>query len=253
MPSVNAASVEAVSISGVSKRYAGQREALRTVSLSIHPGECVGLIGLNGAGKSTLLKCILDLARPDGGEIRIFGMDSRLHQARRELTYLPERMLPPHYMTGRQFLDFARRMQGGQPDSQRAGLLNAFDLEPEVLKKPVRQLSKGMAQKLALAAVLESPKKLFMLDEPASGLDPLARYRLRQRLMAMKGGGITLLVTSHLLEDLSDICDRLAVLHEGQLRFVGTVHEMAARFGKGLNEAFLSCIGVVPTSGLLAQ
>jgi ABC-2 type transport system ATP-binding protein len=243
----------AIHLAGVSKRYTRRGDALQQLSISVSPGECLGIIGLNGAGKSTLLKCILDLVKPDDGEITLFDVSSHSYQSRAPVAYLPEQMQPPHYMTGRQFLDFARRLHKIDPKETNTDLMNVFDFDPSALDKPVRKLSKGMAQKLSLMAVLGSGKRLFILDEPAGGLDPLARYRLQSRLMAMKRQGATLLVTSHLLQDLAELCDRLGVIHEGKLRFIGMIGELTTRYGENLNEAFLKCINADTGAVVVAQ
>ena len=253
MPEPNDDLKTAIHLAGVRKRYARRGDALQQLSISVSVGECLGIIGLNGAGKSTLLKCILDLVKPDAGEITLFDVSSRRHQSRAPVAYLPEQMRPPHYMTGRQFLDFARRLYKIDPKEIDADLMNVLDFDPTALDKPVRKLSKGMAQKLSLIAVLSSRKRLFILDEPASGLDPLARYRLQSQLMAMKRQGATLLVTSHLLQDLAELCDRLGVMHEGKLRFIGTTGELITRYGENLNEAFLKCIDADTSAVIVAQ
>jgi ABC-2 type transport system ATP-binding protein len=117
-----------------------------------------------------------------------------------------------------------------------------LDLEPEALKKAARTYSKGMTQKLGLAACVLSGKPLHILDEPTSGLDPKARARLKRRLRTLRDAGATVFFTTHTLADVEEICDRMAVLHRGRLRFVGTPGALRTTYGGDLEHAFLACI-----------
>ncbi|HVK93611.1 MAG TPA: ABC transporter ATP-binding protein [Noviherbaspirillum sp.] len=227
----------------VVKRYKN-KTVLHGIDLAIEPGEFFGLVGMNGAGKTTLIKCLFDFAMVDGGEIRIFGVDHRLTQARARVAFLPERFMPPYYLTGREFLQYLLTMQSIPCHAAEVEpMLAALDLDPAALARPVRSYSKGMTQKLGLAACLLSRKDLSVLDEPMSGLDPKARALLKAQLQAMRASGRTLFFSSHALADVEEICDRMAILHDGALRFVGTPAECRARFGTAtLEQAFMRCI-----------
>jgi len=121
--------------------------------------------------------------------------------------------------------------------------LAALDLEPDALKRPVRAFSKGMTQKLGLAACLLADKRLLVLDEPTSGLDPKARALFKRELVAQRAHGRTVFLTSHLLADIERLCDRMAILHAGAIRFLGTPAELLARHGSDdMEQAFLACI-----------
>jgi len=243
-----AAQVAALEFERVRKAF-GTHAALCDVSLAVGCGESFGLIGLNGAGKTTLIKCLLDFAAPDAGAIRIFGSASTYTSARADIAFLPERFSPPYYLTARDFLRYMTRLHGCPYEPATvARTCEALDLEPGALGLPVRALSKGMTQKLGLAACLLSGKRLHILDEPASGLDPKARARLKAALQALRAQGSTLFITSHLLADVELLCDRLAVLHEGRVRFVGTPQELMRRFSAAdMEQAFLACIEVPRT------
>ncbi|AXA91046.1 ABC transporter ATP-binding protein [Massilia sp. YMA4] len=220
------------------------RPVLDGVSLAVAPGECVGLAGVNGAGKTTLLKCILDFVTPQAGSIAVFGVDHRQPAARAPLAYLPERFLPPSYMTGGEFLRYTLALHG-QPHDERAcaAMLAALQLAPEALAMSVRRYSKGMTQKLGLAAILLLDKQLYLLDEPASGLDPQARALFRQALRRRRERGTAVLMTSHALADLDEMCDRMAILHDGAIRFDGSPAECRRHYGSdGLEQAFLAAI-----------
>jgi ABC-2 type transport system ATP-binding protein len=217
---------------------------LRHVDLTIRQGEFFGLVGMNGAGKTTLLKCLLDFCAVDGGTINIFGLDHRLTQARKPLAFLPERFVPPYYLNGADFLKYMLKLQDISFNEREAGLtLEALDLDVSALTKPVRAYSKGMTQKLGLAACFLARKQLYVLDEPMSGLDPKARALLKIRLQKLRDDGCTLFFSSHALADVEEICDRMAILHEGKLRFVGSPSECRTQFqAVTLEQAFLKCI-----------
>lgn len=173
---------QAVRVTALAKRYANVA-ALSGVDLEIAAGEAFGLVGANGAGKTTLIKCLLDLSAPDSGHAEIFGVDSRLPRARRRLSYHPERFVPPHCMKGGEFVRMMLELAGAMFDEARvARLLDELELAQSALERPVRQLSKGMTQKLGLAACLMVERDLYVLDEPMSGLDPAARVAVKSVL-----------------------------------------------------------------------
>jgi len=227
----------------VGKRYAGA-PALCEFSLDVRRGEFFGLVGVNGAGKTTLIKCLLDFCDADTGVIEIFSVPHRATAARARLAYLPERFNPPFYLTGRDFLRYMLKLYRAPYDEGEVGrVFGALDLELSALDRPARSYSKGMTQKLGLTACLLSGKDLYVLDEPTGGLDPKARALLKGRLAALKRAGRTVFFTSHALADVAELCDRMAVLHAGQLRFAGTPQELAGRYGApDLERAFLTCI-----------
>lgn len=168
-------SVPALQFQSVCKAYAGAN-ALGAFTLQINAGECFGLVGANGAGKTTAIKCLLDFCELDSGNIDIFGVAHHHTNARARLAYLPERFNPPHYLTGRDFLQYMAKMhRTTYQENAAAAVLQELDLAMVALDKPVRAYSKGMNQKLGLAACVLSRKDLYILDEPTSGLDPRAR------------------------------------------------------------------------------
>jgi len=233
----------ALKLSGLEKRYAGQ-EVLRGVDLSLPAGESLALVGVNGAGKTTLIKSLLDFGDIDRGRIEIYGQDHRQTQSRARLAFLPERFSPPYYLTGGDFLRYYIRLQGGDYEETEAmGMLRRLDLDVSALGKTVAQLSKGMAQKLGLAAVFLSKRQLLILDEPMSGLDPRARALLRSCLQELKAAGRSLFITTHLLEDVELLCDRMAILGDGRILFLGTPERCRQRYSRDtLEQAFLECI-----------
>jgi ABC-2 type transport system ATP-binding protein len=233
----------AVRVHALVKRY-GKLVALDGVDLAIERGAAFGLVGANGAGKTTLLRCLLDLASADAGAIEIFGVAAKNPAARRHLAYLPERFVPPHYLRGEEFLSTMLGLVGERYAPQAAEALCAeLELEPAALSRPVRALSKGMTQKLGLAACFLARRDLYVLDEPMSGLDPAARVAVKSVLQRLAGEGRTLLFTSHVLADVEELCSSIAVLHRARLRFHGAPRALCERYGEaGLERAFMKCI-----------
>ncbi|TMH29411.1 MAG: ABC transporter ATP-binding protein [Betaproteobacteria bacterium] len=233
----------AVRIAALVKRY-GALVALDKVDLSIAQREAFGLVGANGAGKTTLIRCLLDLTACDQGRIEIFGRRAREPMARAPLAYLPERFMPPHYLTGREFLrTLAALGRAGHDEARIAALIAQLELEPAALERPVRTLSKGMTQKLGLAAVLSLERELYVLDEPMSGLDPAARVAVKSVLSRLSREGRTLFFTSHVLADVDELCSSIAVLERARLRFRGSPRSLRERYGeRSLERAFMRCL-----------
>ena len=229
------------------KRY-GDRTVLRQIDLAVEAGQAVGLVGVNGAGKTTLLKCMLDFVSYDSGTITICGRSATDTAARSALAYLPERFVPPYYLSGHDFLSFMTGLYGVDLDRDRLlDLLPAVDLNAAALELPVRQLSKGMAQKLGILSCLLSDRPLLIMDEPMSGLDPKARACIKHHLASLRNEGRTLFFSTHLLYDVESQCDRVAILHEGVLAFHGTPEECCRRFASNtLEQAYLRCVGSAP-------
>ena len=240
---LRAGTAPALRAEGLVKRF-GARRVLDGVSLEVAPGAAVGLVGANGAGKTTFIKCALDLCAFEGGHVEIFGVASAQARARARLAYVPERFVPPYYLLGHEFLEMTLALAGVRFERERAEALAAeLELEPQALARPVRQLSKGMTQKLGLAASFMLDRDLYVLDEPMSGLDPAGRVAVKSVLARLNGGGRALFFTSHVLADVEELCSTIAVLDRGSVRFLGAPAELCARYGdSNLERAFLSCI-----------
>ena len=236
-------SEQVISFKGVYKNY-GRQQVLCGVDLTVYHGQFLGLVGVNGAGKTTLIKCLLDFTSADSGSISVRDQDSAKTEARNKLAYLPEKFTPPYYLTGRDFLEYMTRLhQVDYDQAQIESLLGILDLDPSALTKPVRQLSKGMSQKLGLAACLLSDKELLIMDEPMSGLDPRSRAYLKRHLLSLKATNKTLFFSTHMLNDVEALCDQVAILHQGRIRYSGSPAECCQQFGTGdFEQAYLKCI-----------
>jgi len=204
---------------GVSKSF-GRAEVLRRIDLDVPSGKCLGLAGVNGAGKTTLIKCLLDFCELDSGSIA------------------------PYFLTGREFIAMMLRLFERRYEEVRVrAMFASLDLDVAALDKPVRTYSKGMTQKLGLAACFLSERDLYVLDEPMSGLDPKARACAKELILKLISEGRTLLFTSHSLADIEEVCDDMTVLHRGTLAYTGAPRGLCERHGESsLERAFLKCI-----------
>lgn len=219
----------AVALRGVHRRF-GALHAVDGVDLDIRAGEIFGLIGHNGAGKSTLFKMMLGLLPPTSGEISVAGTavhGRHFRATRRQIGYLPENVVLYDNLDALETLRFFARLKGA-PLAQCAPMLERVGLG-HAGRRPVREFSKGMRQRLAFAqALLGSPRVLF-LDEPTNGLDPHAIRDFHASLQQLRREGVTIIITSHILAELQERVDRLAILVSGKLRAVGSVHELRER------------------------
>ncbi len=233
----------AIEFKNVYKNY-NNKQVLNNINLEIFAGESFGLVGVNGAGKTTMLKSLLDLCGIEQGSINLFAVQHTNHNARSKLAFLPEQFTPPYYLTGQKFLTYMTKLYDyTNAPEQVQTICELLSLSAAVLKQPVCDYSKGMSQKLGLAACLLANKRLLVLDEPMAGLDPKVRAYLKQNFLDLKRKGTTMFFSTHLLADVEELCDRMAILHEGKLQFVGTPAECCTIFSApNLEQAYLNCI-----------
>lgn len=239
-----APSVVPLSAENVFKNFGG-KSVLNDVSLAIKPGEIFGLIGLNGAGKTTLIKIILGLLEQDKGKVALFDQNVHNPKTRRNLSFLPEKFQPSSLLKGREFLSLSLSYYGRKYD-HKAAIEGAkrLDLDPGVLDHKITKYSKGMGQKLGILSAFLTEAPLLILDEPMSGLDPSARIRLKDYLMDYAKQGKTIFFSSHILSDIDEICDRIAILHDHKMVFTGTPEGFKTKYKeKILERAFLKAIG----------
>lgn len=195
--------------------------ALRGLSLRLPRGEIYGLVGPNGAGKSTAFKIILGLLRPGSGRGTLLGRPIGNREARRSLGFLPELPAYHPHLSVAEILRFARALSGVEPNSRAdATLLEELGLA-SLADRPVRKLSKGQLQRVGLAQALVHGPDLLILDEPMSGLDPLGRGLVKDRLLKEQEAGTSILLSSHVLSDVEALADTVGILHEGRLLVQG--------------------------------
>ncbi len=217
---------------GLAKTYGGAQpvHALRPLTLTVEAGEAVGLLGPNGAGKTTLVKLLLGLVRPTAGRASLFGVPVAEAAARRPVGYLPEGHRFPPFLTGRQTLDLLARMAGvsaADRASRAPDLLDRVRLA-DAADRRVGSYSKGMLQRLGLAQALMNRPRLVLLDEPTDGVDPVGRREIRELVASLREEGVTVLLNSHLLSEVEQMCARVAILDRGRLVREGTVDALTA-------------------------
>jgi len=226
------------------KTYA-DKQVLNGVNFAVKQGEFFGLVGVNGCGKSTLIKCILNLCAIDAGSITLSGHSHYNDKARHFIAYLPDQFSLPVWLKTSDFLYYMLKLHNvPRQDKVIHAMLASLGLETHVLSLSVKQLSKGMAQKIGLAVCLLSRKPLLILDEPMSGLDPEARVLLKRQLQIAKQNGISIFFSSHILADVDELADTMAVLHHAKMRFTGSPDIFKEDYqGETLEQAYMNCIG----------
>jgi len=220
-------------------------EILKTLNFDVREQNYYAIAGVNGAGKSTLIKLILDLIRPQpGGEIRIFGSDNREPRCRDQLAYLPEKFDVKKNISAKQYLDFIAAVYRQDISRDKInGLCERLDFPAERLDSRVASYSKGMVQKLGLVSCFMLDRKLIILDEPLSGLDPRARYHFKELLREEKSSQRTILYSTHLLADAEDLCDQFGILHDGEMKYQGTPTDCMQHYqSDSLENAYMKCI-----------
>jgi ABC-2 type transport system ATP-binding protein len=213
---------------------AGARTALDGISLELRPGEVFGLLGPNGAGKTTLLRIAVDLLRPDSGELRLFG-ERPGPLALGRIGYLPEERGLPARARALELLTYLGELKGARRESAREqarGLLQRVQLDQRDRAR-IGELSKGNQQKIQIAAALMGEPRLLLLDEPFSGLDPVNRALAIELFQESAARGCALLISTHQLEHVEQLCQRILLLHQGRALLTGTVAEVRARHADG--------------------
>jgi ABC-2 type transport system ATP-binding protein len=225
--------VPAVSIIRLSKHYPlplrRQRVvAVNDLSLEIAPGEIYGLLGPNGSGKSTTLKVLLGLATPTNGKTMIFGVDSRDYRSHHGVGFLPENPYFYKFLSADETLRFYGRicgLHGERLERRITELLSLVGLE-EARHRRVAEYSKGMLQRMGLAQALVQDPQLIVLDEPTAGVDPIGSHQIRDLILELKKRGKTILLTSHLLEQAQEVCDRVGIMSSGSMVREGRLAEL---------------------------
>lgn len=205
--------------------------ALNGVTLQVRHGEVFGLLGPNGAGKTTLVKLLLGIVRGTGGRAELLGLPAGDRAGRKQIGYLPENLRLPRHHTALTALDLYGQMSGLSRSEvrRRSGpILDVVDLASRS-RDSVKKYSKGMLQRLGLAIALLHEPQLVFLDEPTDGLDPTGRADVRQTLVRLKDAGKTIFLNSHMLQEVEQVCDRVAILDQGLLKGIGTVEELVPR------------------------
>jgi len=204
--------------------------AVQKLALTVHPGEVYGLLGPNGSGKSTTLKVLLGLVTPTHGKASIFGRDSREYQSRAEVGFLPENPYFYKFLTAEETLRFYGKICGlvGKMLDDRIGDLIDLVGLAEARHRRIGGFSKGMLQRIGLAQALIQDPRLIVLDEPTAGVDPVGSRQIRDLILNLKKRGKTVLLTSHLLEQVQEVCDRVGIMARGEMVREGRLDDLIA-------------------------
>ncbi len=230
-------------ITDVAAGYDG-KNVIADVNFHIERGETFGLVGLNGAGKTTLIKTILGLKNQSSGTITVDGQPGGSDAAKKQIAYLPERFDPAWFLNAYEFIDFTLSLYKNKIGKAEVNAMaDGMGLKTSFLAKRAQTYSKGMRQKLGLITTMLTGCPFLILDEPMSGLDPLARAQVKELLAKAKTEGRTIFICSHIMSDLEELCARIAVVHEGRIVFIGKPAELLAQTGQShLERAFLSLV-----------
>lgn len=239
-----------IEVSGLNKRY-GTFTAVRELSFVVNPGEVLGLVGPNGAGKTTTLRCLAGIIPATGGTVRIAGHDLATDPvaAKRALAFFPDEPRLFDYLTVRQHLNFVARIYGVRDHERIAQpLLDEFEIADKADKLP-DELSRGMKQKLAIACGLLHAPQVMFFDEPLTGLDPLGIRRMKNSIIKRAREGATIVLSSHLLHLLEEVCTHVLILKQGEKIAHGSIADVAAQFANGDAEVNLEEVFIRATGG----
>lgn len=211
-------------IKDLTKKF-GKFTALNGVNFEVNEGEVFGFIGPNGAGKSTTIRILLGILKATEGEVEIFGKDawSDAVELHKRIAYVPGDVNLWPNLTGGEVIDLFVKLRGGNDTGRREELIKRFDLDPS---KKCRTYSKGNRQKVALVAAFSSNADLYILDEPTSGLDPLMEQIFQQCVQEAKEAGKSILLSSHILSEVEQLCDRVGIIRQGQMIETGSLNEL---------------------------
>lgn len=239
--------IEAHNLTKIYRDFWGRQKvlALHALDLKIQRGEIFGLLGPNGSGKTTTMKLLLGLLFPTSGQAYVFGRPTTDVAKNERIGYLPEESYLYRFLNAEETLDFFGRLFRIPKAVRRertAKLLTMLDLD-KAKRRPLREYSKGMTRRVGLAQALINDPELILLDEPTSGLDPLGTRDMKDLILRLRDEGKTVVMCSHLLADVQDVCDRIGILHRGELRELGRVdallkvRDVTEIHAKGLSEA----------------
>ncbi len=224
-----------LSIDGLRKTFSQgfiprRKEILKGISFAVSEGEIFGYLGPNGSGKTTTIKCVLGLIFPDAGRIELCGRPHLDPRSKEKVGFLPENPYFYDYLTAREFLDFYGQLFRLAPDVRREripALLKLVDME-RAADLSLRKFSRGMLQRIGLAQALINEPSLVVLDEPLGGLDPIGRKEIRDIILRLRSEGKTVVLSSHILQDIEMICDRVAILVDGRILSQGRLTDLVS-------------------------
>ncbi|MEO6434556.1 MAG: ABC transporter ATP-binding protein [Tepidisphaeraceae bacterium] len=259
------AAVEARNLTKIYKDFWGRPKvtALEDLNLTIHRGEVFGLLGPNGSGKSTTIKLLLGLIFPSRGSATVLGQPAGDTVVNAKIGFLPEESYLYRFLNGEEILRFYGKLfkiDRKTLNKRVPMLLDTVGLDAKSRKRKLREYSKGMARRIGLAQAMINDPELILLDEPTTGLDPIGTREMKDLILSLKNQGKTVLLCSHLLADVQDVCDRITILFRGKMQTIGEVRDLLQKKDitqietQGMTEQqieavrqFLSQLGVQPT------
>lgn len=224
---------------------AGKKIAVKGLNLLVEAGEVFGFLGPNGAGKTSTMNVLLGFLPPTQGTASLFGVDVRQPISRQRIGYLPEQTYYYKFLNAEELLCFYGKIfkiPGAELEKRIDFVLKLVEMEHD-RKRLIKTYSKGMQQRVGLAQSLLNNPDLLILDEPTSGLDPIGRMKVREIIQRLKNEGKTVFFSSHELGEVETICDRVAILHQGELKVTGRVSEIMEKYQASLEQAFLKIVG----------
>ncbi len=227
---------EAIRTQNLTKTY-GKQRGITNLSLSVEQGEVFGYLGPNGAGKTTTIRLLLDFIRPSSGKASVLGLDAHDHSVdiHRRVSYLPGELVLYEAMTGRELLEYFANLRGGVDWKYVERIIGMFELDT---KRPIRTLSKGNKQKVGLVQAFMHKPELLILDEPTSGLDPLVQQTFYDLLKEVKADGRTVFLSSHVMAEVENVCDRVGIIRQGELVAIDNVRTLKERAVRRLEVTF---------------
>jgi ABC-2 type transport system ATP-binding protein len=231
-----------IEVKNLHKTY-GQNFTLQDVNLTIEEGKIFALLGLNGAGKTTLVKLILNLLNPDSGEVKINGINSALENSRNGVVFIPEKFSFFSFYTVKGALEFFGQMKGlygVELQNQIQVALKELNIS-ELSERKLKNLSKGQMQRVGLCNLMIGENKLLILDEPFSGLDPIGMKDLKELIKRQKAQGKTIFINSHILSEMEQICDEVAIIHQGTIKVSSNVQDVIKNY-QSLENFFTSVV-----------
>jgi len=251
----------ALEIQGLEKSYPvgfwrkTLKPALQPLHLAVEEGETFGFLGPNGAGKTTTLKLLMGIIFPTAGTARILGRDFHDPEVKKQIGFLPEQPYFYDYLSATELLDYYAQLSGVSADDRRKripALLERVGLA-DAGNKQLRKFSKGMLQRVGIAQAIVHDPRIVFLDEPMSGLDPIGRREMRELIQGLKDEGKTVFFSTHILSDAEALCDRVAVIHKGELRGIGVVEALKSASADQVEVIWHGANALPAVSGLLKE
>jgi ABC-2 type transport system ATP-binding protein len=225
-----------IQTTNLTKSY-GKNRGIKDVNISVNKGDIFGFLGPNGAGKSTTIRTLLDFIRPTGGSATIFGLDCQKEtvQIKKRIGYIPGDFGLYGNMTGWKYLEYFGKVRGGYDEAAAKDLAHRLEIKPD---RKMKEYSRGMRQKIAIIQALMNNPELIIMDEPTNGLDPLVQQTFMDMINEAAGDGTTIFMSSHILSEVEKVCNRVAIIKDGEIATEEKVEDLRKKSGNVLHVKF---------------